>query len=50
MHRVGQGDAIERFMPAEDDPAAVGIQEPHGGVEEGAAIRRGVLPEAATRK
>ena len=41
MHFVGQGDAIDRFVPVEDDPVAVGIDEPHRDVEEGATVRQG---------
>ena len=34
-------DAIERFVPVEDHPVAVGIHEPHGDIEEGATVQRG---------
>ncbi len=40
MDLVGQGDAVERFVPAEDDAVAVAIDEPHRGVEKGAAVGR----------
>jgi len=40
MNLVGQGDMVERLMPAEDDAVAIAINEPHRGVEKDAIVGR----------
>jgi hypothetical protein len=41
MHLVRQGDAIDRFVPVEDNPVAFSIDESHRKATQGATVRHG---------